>query len=289
MNLVLPNRAAKNSLDEQRVSSSLNPLWSHEALRPGGAGTDRLRMFEWQSDAPSYQRETAPGGMTLSLAALQRSAVLGERSRLAREIHDTLVQEFAGILLNLQAAMRADDAERSRPADCLARARDLAKRGLEDARRMLLALRPEPLESLLLSEALSQLADRFSQDCNITCKFRMVGRDCEIPFQVQDELYRVTQEALCNARKHSRASSVSLLLACGSHLLVLTIKDSGRGFAASDKGVARRGFGLETMQERIQSIGGRIEIDSVAGTGTEIRIVVPLKHDALNHANPGGP
>src|SRR5262245_54483594 len=94
-----------------------------------------------------------------------------------------------------------------RPTAC--RARDLAKRGLEDARRMLLALRPKPLENSLLSEALSQLVARFCEDCNISCNFRLVGRTCEIPFQVQDELYRVAQEALCNARKHSRASSAS--------------------------------------------------------------------------------
>src|SRR5262249_7332203 len=199
-------------------------------------------------------------------------AVLGERSRIAREIHDTLVQDFAGIVLHLQAALRADDAEASSAADCLARARDLAKRGLEDARRMLLALRPKPLEHSLLSEALSQLVARFSQDGNTTCKFRLVGRDCEIPFQVQDELYRVVQEALCNARKHSRASSVSVSFACGSRSLVLTIRDNGQGFAASNKRAARRGFGLETMKERTQRIGGRIEINSVPGTGTEIRI-----------------
>ena len=271
MNLVLHTGATK---DQRRVSASLNPL-TYESARGKGAGAERLDVFGWHSDARPYQKGTLTGDMILSLEVLQRSAVLGERSRIAREIHDTLLQGFAGIVLHLQAALRADDAEVSSAADCLARARDLAKRGLEDARRMLLALRPKPLENSLLSEALSQLVARFSQDCNIICKFRLVGRDCEIPFQVQDELYRVAQEALCNARKHSRASSVSVSLACGSRSLVLTIRDNGQGFAASNKRAARRGFGLETMQERTQRIGGRIEINSVAGIGTEIRIVVP--------------
>src|SRR5262245_51820309 len=116
MNLVPPTGATK---DEPRVSASLNPRWSYESARGRGAGAERLHIFGWQSDAPSHQKRTLAGDMTLSLAALQRSAVLDERSRIAREIHDTLIQDFAGIVLHLQAALRADDAEASSAADCL--------------------------------------------------------------------------------------------------------------------------------------------------------------------------
>ena len=102
------------------------------------------------------------------------SEVIEERNRLAREIHDTLAQDVAGILLHLEAANGSNGAVNA--SECLTRARELARCGLEDARRMLLALRPKSLEGAHLSDALSQLAERFSCDCGIHCTFRATGR-----------------------------------------------------------------------------------------------------------------
>jgi signal transduction histidine kinase len=109
------------------------------------------------------------------------SAVIEERNRLAREIHDTLVQEFAGILLHLEAANGLDKAESQNISEYLARAKELARCGLEDARRMLLGLRPKPLEGAPLSEALRQLAERFSRGCGINCTFSASGRSLKLP------------------------------------------------------------------------------------------------------------
>src|SRR5882672_9106446 len=120
---------------------------------------------------------------------LSHSAVIEERNRLAREIHDTLVQEFAGILLHLEAANGSDEAVNL--SECFARVRELAKCGLEDARRMLLGLRPKSLEDANLSDALSQLAERFSRDCGIHCTFGFSGRSHELAEEIENELYRV--------------------------------------------------------------------------------------------------
>jgi signal transduction histidine kinase len=202
------------------------------------------------------------------------SAVIEERNRLAREIHDTLVQEFAGILLNLEAAnglaLTIDASE------CLARARELAKSGLEDARRMLLGLRPKSLEGADFSDALRQLAERFSRDCGIHCVFSATGRQHKLTEEIEDELYRVAQEALCNVRKHSRAGSVSILLSYASAGVVLAIKDDGQGFAMRRPKPGAHGFGLPAMCERASRLGGRMDINSGQGTGTEIRMSVPL-------------
>src|SRR5262245_15590072 len=160
---------------------------------------------------------------------LFHTAVIEERNRLAREIHDTLVQEFAGILLHLEAANGAKEVVNI--SECLASARELAKCGLEDARRMLLGLRPKPLEGANLSDTLSQLAERFSRACGISCTFNVSGRAHELTEEIENELYRVTQEALCNVRKHSRAGSVSILLSYQECGLTLAIRDNGQGFA----------------------------------------------------------
>src|SRR5262249_43185527 len=113
------------------------------------------------------------------------SAVIEERKRLAREIHDTLAQGFAGILLHLEAAKGLEltvDA-----CESVARARELAKSGLEDARRMLLGLRPKRLEGADLSCALGQLAKGFSRDCGIHCTFNATGQSQNVPEEIENE------------------------------------------------------------------------------------------------------
>jgi len=157
--------------------------------------------------------------------------VVQEFTRMAREIHDTLVQEFAGILLHLEAANTLEHAQRRQNiCEHVARAKELAKCGLEDARRILLGLRPKPLEGADFCGALRQLAQNFSHDCGIQCSFCLRGRKLKLPEDAENELYRVAQEALCNVRKHSRARSVSLLLRYGSGRVLLAIKDNGQGF-----------------------------------------------------------
>src|SRR5207244_8106450 len=128
---------------------------------------------------------TSPFTRVLEIAAC--SAVLAERRRLAGEIHDTLAQEFAGILLHLEAVRKPEGIESSITSECLARVRELAKSGLEDTRRMLMALRPKPLDGATLSDALQKLAERFSSDWGMICKFRAEGPAPELPVEFTRE------------------------------------------------------------------------------------------------------
>ena len=142
---------------------------------------------------------------------------------------------------------------------------------------MLLRLRPKSLEGATLLEALRQLAERFSRDSRIACKYRADGEACDLPAEIQDELYRVAQEALSNVLKHSRATSVWLLLVCGPGVVVFRIKDNGQGFGAAKPQAGGHRYGLATMRERAHRLGGNIEIDSAPGNGTEVTITVPLR------------
>jgi signal transduction histidine kinase len=212
---------------------------------------------------------------TQVLETLAWSAVLEERSRLAREIHDTLTQAFAGILLHLEAAEALGDTRWPLSSEYMSRARELAKSGLEDSRRMLLNLRPKSLEGATLTEALRQLVEAFSKG-EIACRFRASGKVGDVPEQIQDELYRAAQEALCNVRKHSCAFSVSLSLGYKPGLVVLRIKDDGKGFSHINPQPACHGYGLTTMRERAYRLGGTIGINTTPGKGTEVVIGVPL-------------
>jgi signal transduction histidine kinase len=202
--------------------------------------------------------------------------VIEERKRMAREIHDTLAQQFAGILLNLEAVNGFEQADWQIVSECLARARELAKSGLEDARRMLLGLRPKPLENARLSEVLAELAERFSRECGINCSFRTTGSSRNLPDEIDNELYRVAQEALCNVRKHSRAHSASMLLSYRADGVTLTVRDNGQGFTASKRQAGTHGFGLPTMYDRAHRLGGRMDLNTGPGLGTELRLEVPL-------------
>jgi signal transduction histidine kinase len=218
---------------------------------------------------------TAAARMSQVVETVPCSAVIEERNRMAREIHDTLAQEFAGILLHLEAASRLNQADSA--SDCLARARELAKCGLEDARRMLLGLRPKSLEGAALCDALAQLAERFSRDCGINCTFNSNGRSQKLPEETENELYRVAQEALCNVRKHSRAGTVSVVLSYGSGGVMLAIKDNGQGFAMTPHQAGVHGFGLPAMRERANRLGGKMDINTAQGIGTEVKMSVPLQ------------
>jgi signal transduction histidine kinase len=206
-------------------------------------------------------------------------AVMEERRRLACEMHDTLAQAFAGILLHLEAVperVAAGGQLGSDSVERLARARHLAKCGLEDSRRIILGLRPKQLDGTSLVEALKALAQHFAGEWGIGCKFRFIGRESGLSHDVQDEFYRIAQEALCNARKHSRATSVSILLSCEVNLLALTIKDNGQGFVDKHPKTASGGFGLSSMRARAIRLGGSMDISSAPGWGTEVRVRVLL-------------
>jgi signal transduction histidine kinase len=206
-------------------------------------------------------------------------AVMEERDRLANEIHDTLAQAFAGILLHLEVVPDADGKGQrfgSGWAEHLACAKHLAQCGLEDTRRMLLGLRPRDLEDTSLADGLKLLAGRFALEWGIACKFRAIGNELDLPVDVQGELYRVAQEALCNVRKHSRATLVSIFLNWGADTISLTISDNGQGFLARRPKAAMQGFGLSSMRERALRTGGTIYIRSTPGRGVAVRLEIPI-------------
>jgi signal transduction histidine kinase len=240
-------------------------------------------MMRVQRDIFNHSRLALPTARSSTMAA-KWFAVMEERHRLAREIHDTLAQAFAGILLQLEAVpqtLAPGGASRSDSAQRVARAKHLAKCGLEDSRRMLLGLRPKSLDGTNLVEALKALAQSCAGDWGIVCKFRFLGQETDLSPDVHDEFYRIAQQALCNVRQHSRATSVSILLHCEPDMIALTIKDNGRGFVDKRPKNATEGFGLSSMRERALRIGGSLDISSGPGRGAEIRVRVLIPGMAL--------
>jgi PAS domain S-box-containing protein len=210
----------------------------------------------------------------------EQMAVTEERNRLAREIHDTLAQAFAGIVLHSEALGGSLGVNKQRSAKSLSHIQKLARLGLDEARRSVQALRPKALEGSTLSEALEQATKRLSDGAKLSCNFKQQGETRMLSTEAQNELFRIAQEAMTNVTKHSHAKSVWINLEFDAKHVILTVRDDGVGFAATNSTERKRGYGLVTMRERAQRIGGRLEIENPDNGGTTIRVLVSLAEEA---------
>jgi nitrate/nitrite-specific signal transduction histidine kinase len=206
-------------------------------------------------------------------------AVMEERNRMAREIHDTLAQGFTGIILQLEAAEQALEDNTSDALKHLNKARSLARGSLNEARRSVWNLRPEALERLLLVEALRQEVGRFAQSSNMKARFEVSDNTRKLPLDVETALLRICQESLANIKKHAGATEVKVDLAFDKSNVTLTVRDNGEGFKANEtagSNVEHHGFGLISMQERARNLGGTFEVQSEEGQGTMVKIGIPV-------------
>jgi signal transduction histidine kinase len=201
-------------------------------------------------------------------------AIIEERNRMAREIHDTLAQGFTGIILQLEAAEQALDGDDRSVQEHLNRARRLAKESLNEARRSVRALRPQKLEDQELSSTLQQYLILFSQDTGIKVDFTFSGNVGMIPTPVEDSLLRVSQEAINNIRKHANARQVDVSLTVQENIVILNITDDGQGFDVKAPVPGR--FGLIGIHERVQTLNGSLVIRSKPGKGAYLNIKIPI-------------
>ncbi|OGO61467.1 MAG: hypothetical protein A2Z36_03450 [Chloroflexi bacterium RBG_19FT_COMBO_48_23] len=209
-------------------------------------------------------------------------AVMEERNRMAREIHDTLAQGFSGIILQLEAAEQTLGGEASAAERHLNQARSLARKSLAEARRSVWNLRPQALEQVSLVEALKQEADKFSQSVGVSAKFNVFGVRRDLQPDLETVLLRIGQESLTNVRKHAKATEVEINLTFDEAAVEMSIRDNGVGFksvAASGDEKKRGAFGLISMRERARGLGGMLEVQSRRGKGTLVRVVIPTSKE----------
>jgi PAS domain S-box-containing protein len=205
-------------------------------------------------------------------AQAQELAVLEERQRLARELHDSVSQALYGIALGARTARLLLDRDPARVAEPLAYVLSLAEAGMAEMKALIFALRPEALATEGLVAALGK------QVAAARARYELVVEatldpEPEVPFAVKEALYRIAQEALHNAIKHAQARTVAVRLVCRPPDLVLEVHDDGTGF---DAGGAFPGhLGLHTMRERAARLGATLAVESAPGRGTRIQVQVP--------------
>ncbi len=238
----------------------------------------------------SYLTISGPAALALENVRLleqarrsgRKAGMLGERQRLAREIHDTLAQGFTSIVMNLEAAEGAlpeeVPAEETRTKWHLDQARLTARESLTEARRLVWALKPESLENASLPEALAQLAARWSDSSGVEASAALTGTPRPLSAEAEATLVRVAQESLANVHKHARAGRVVMTLSYMSDHVALDVIDDGEGFDPDRKPVTtpESGFGLPAMRGRVEQLAGKLTVESAPGEGTTVVAELPV-------------
>jgi signal transduction histidine kinase len=208
------------------------------------------------------------------LASLVITAQDEERSRIARELHDSTAQSLTAIVLQLSAAAR--DARAPEIAARLTDVKDMAGMALEEVRTLSHRVHPRVLDDLGLVAAVRWLARQARESSNVDITVDALGDAEHIPPQVASVLYRVAQEALTNAVRHASPSTVAITVRADAHLATLEVADDGRGFDIAEAEARRPGMGLFSMRERVSLVDGRLELGSSPGTGTRVTATIPL-------------
>ena len=210
---------------------------------------------------------------------VQGKAVLEERQRLARELHDSVSQVLYSIALNAASAVALGTRDPERAAELERDVHDLAGVGLAEMRALIFELRPESLEQEGLVSALQKQGEAAQARHGFAVHIRL-GDEPAVPLAAKEALYRIAQEALQNAAKHAHAQTVEFTLERQESELILRVSDDGRGF--NPKRTFPGHLGLHSMRERMAGIGGDLEIRSSRGRGTSIYARLPIA-DSVEH------
>lgn len=213
--------------------------------------------------------------MAIIRQKLRSSAVLEERNRIARELHDTLEQELAGITMQLDLAADCFQQAPRVAQQALETARDMSRHSMVEARRSVWDLRCQLLQDGDLVSALTQIVEPVVSREQTKVDFKIQGSPVRLPGPVEMNLLRIGQEAVANAVKHGGARQVSIELRYEPASVCLTVSDDGRGFSAGHPSPTGH-FGLLDMRERAQSMGSHLRVESELGRGTRIAVEVPL-------------
>jgi len=221
--------------------------------------TDRQRLIE------ELTRSRA------NLMRVEREAGrLNERQRLARDIHDTLAQHFTSIIMHLSAAKHSNFETVQTQVQ---QAEESAREGLNEIRRIVWDMQPEQIEKASLVEAVEELAARWSAENSVQVKMKVTGTPLSLTSSAETALLRISQEAMHNINKHAQAKNVNITFSFMDDIFAMDIADDGLGF---DPSKTSNGFGLKTMQTRIEELSGTLTIESERGGGTAIAVSLPI-------------
>lgn len=250
------------------LATLLGHLQSENSRRADEQRAMIAELERVNADLERASRENAALHDTI-VSQARRAGVQDERQRLAREIHDTIAQSLAAVLVQLQAAEHETD-----PRVRVGRATGLVRSALGEARRSVMDLAPAPLASTSLAEAVSALVQEWAQDHSFRADVVITGDARPLHHEVEATVLRIAQEALSNVSKHAEADRVGVTLTYDDEQIVLDVRDDGRGFDP-EAAVTDTSFGLRGMRQRAGRLAGTLDVETGADQGTAVSLHLP--------------
>jgi signal transduction histidine kinase len=253
------------------------PLWGPGETLVGAVLSLLLGLWITRSLELSAQRaaliEELESTRAELAAAHHEQGVAAERERWARDVHDTLAQGYTSIVVLAQTAAAQLDPDPEAARERLGLIEEVARENLAEARAMVAAFSPVPLEGATLVEALHRLAERFGRETGMSTRVDTAALDGAPALSRNDEvvLLRAAQEALSNVRRHAAASAVVLRLSDVGGCVSMHVEDDGVGFDPADA----TGHGLAGLRSRVAEAGGEVDVVSAPGEGTRVTVRVP--------------
>jgi len=213
-------------------------------------------------------------------AILRERMVSEERSRMAAELHDTLCQGLNAIVLLLQAAEISAAGGNQTLQHQVNRAHKVARDTLREARRSMWTFSRQAMGNIDPAASLALAAEEIFNGTSVRCELSLQEQPFDLPSRIRFELLRIGKEALTNVQKHSQATRVQMQLTYRKQLLQLSVADDGCGFVSGSTGDAQHGYGLTSMRQRAEGLGGKIIIESHPRHGTRVIAIIPLIREA---------
>jgi signal transduction histidine kinase len=204
------------------------------------------------------------------------AAILSERNRMAREIHDTLAQGLTAISFQLRIAKKSATATDAFLNEHLDAAQELARSSLAEARNSIWNMRSQVLETTDLAGALENILKQMVEGLDCQTEIKVTGPKRRLAPVTENNLLRFGQEAITNAVRHAQAGQITVQLDCGDKYFRLSVRDDGCGFDSSHPPKSSGGFGLLGIRERAKELQGEFEIQSAVGKGTTVSMTIPL-------------
>ncbi|WP_070121603.1 GAF domain-containing sensor histidine kinase [Bacillus marinisedimentorum] len=218
------------------------------------------------------------------IAEQEKHKILEERNRIAREIHDGLAQSLAGAVMNLDTAVKQQDASPEHAKKLIEEAASRLRSSMQELRNSIHALRPYPTERVGLKQAIEAKAAAADSQTPIKVNFQQRGTEYELDSDIEKIMFDIFQESMANAIKHSRAQTIDVLLSYQKNQTLLQISDDGKGFSLLDAMLkAKNGshFGILNMNEQAENLDAALQIDSKKGEGTVIQFIVPKEKERV--------
>ena len=222
--------------------------------------------------------ETGTGPSKSAAASIESiiQAQEAERQRLSRQMHDGPAQALSNFILQTEIAMRLMDIDIAKAREELNSLRASALSTFQKVRNFIFELRPMMLDDLGLSPTIKRYADSFKEQTGMEVSLAMSGQDRRLEGYLEVMIFRALQELMGNAARHSQGSLIKVIIDMGDSVIKVTVDDNGKGFS-TDTLTQGKSLGINLIRDRVEILGGTVDIDSTIGKGSRITLAIPVK------------